>query len=126
MEYSNPLDINLRTVFFFRKPFPPRIDPCSLKKPVPYQPAPVTAYSLAWMWGAAPLTGAQLDNIVAGPNRPPPPKAPPPPRKPLISWGNKPDEPPAKVAPAEPANIKRTAVAKQKAPTRDQRERDDA
>lgn len=128
VEYSNPLDINLRTVFFFRKPFPPRIDPCTLKRPVPYQPAPVTAYSLAWMWGGAALTGAQLDHIVAGPNRPPPPKPPPAPRKPLISWGSKPDEPvkPATPPPAEPAHIKRTAVGKQKAPTRDAREREDA
>lgn len=126
VEYSNPLDINLRTLFFFRKPFPPRIDPCSLIRPIPYQPVPVTAYSLAWMWGGAALTGAQLDAIVGGPNRPPPPRPPPVARKPLISWGKPIDEPPVKVAPADAAIPKRTAVGKQKAPTRDLREREDA
>lgn len=126
IEYNNPIDINLRTLFFFRKPFPPRIDPCSLIRPVPYQPAPVTAYSLAWMWGGAALTGAQLDAIAGGPNRPAPPKPPPVQRKPLISWGRPVDEPPAKVDPADAAIAKRTAVGKQKAPTRDLRERDDA
>lgn len=93
---------------------------------MPYQPAPVSAYSLAWMWGGAALTGAQLDGIVAGPNRPPPPKAPAPPRKPLISWGKPADEPAPKVEVADAAHVKRTAVAKQKAPTRDLREREDA
>jgi hypothetical protein len=123
VEYGGPLDINLRTVFYFRKPFPPRIEPCSLKRPVPYQPTPVTASTLSWMWGGAPLTGAQLDAIVAGPNRPGLPRPPPTPRQPWISWGNPPDEP---VKPTSPDPIKRTAIAKQKAPVRDQRERDDA
>jgi hypothetical protein len=78
------------------------------------------------MWGGAALTGAQLDAIAAGPNRPPLPRPPPVARKPLISWGKPVDEPVAKVDPADAAIAKRTAVGKQKAPARDLRERDDA
>ena len=65
VEYSGPLEINLRTLFHFRKPLPPRIDPCSIKQVVPPQPAPsnATGYLASWVWGGAPLTGAQLDAI---------------------------------------------------------------
>lgn len=63
IEYNGPLDVTLRTLFHFRKPFPPRIDPCALKVPVPAQPQPITASLFGWMWGAGPLTGAQLDAI---------------------------------------------------------------
>lgn len=50
-------------MFHFRKPLPPRIDPCTLKRAVPAQPVPVnaTSYAASWIWGGAPLTGAQLD-----------------------------------------------------------------
>ncbi|WWD20056.1 hypothetical protein CI109_104529 [Kwoniella shandongensis] len=127
IEYSGPLDINIRTFFHFRKPYPPRVDPCAVKKFVPPQPTPLTASTMvgAWIWGGAPLTGVQLDALLGGPSRPPPPKVPPPPPKPLISWGKPPDEP-EKVVPSA-ANVapKRTAVHKQKAPVRDARERDD-
>ncbi|OCF77713.1 hypothetical protein I204_01711 [Kwoniella mangroviensis CBS 8886] len=129
IEYCGPLDINLRTFFHFRKPFPPRLDPCALKRVVPAQPVPLNAASMVggWIWGGAPLTGAQLDNLIAGPTRPPPPKVPPPPPKPLITWGKPPDE--EEVRPTLTASTgampKRTAVQKQKAPTRDARERND-
>ena len=65
IEYSGPLDINLRTLFHFRKPYPPRLDPCSLKRVVPLQPLPLTASTMvgSWIWGGAPLTGAQLDSL---------------------------------------------------------------
>jgi hypothetical protein len=71
IEYSGPLDINLRTLFHFRKPFPPRIDPCAYKKQVPYQPIPLSASGIpgAWIWGGAPLTGAQLDAIGESPSQ---------------------------------------------------------
>lgn len=62
VEYNGPLDINLRTFFHFRKPLPPRIDPCAHKKSVPPQPQPVNAGLISWIWGAA-LTGAQLDAL---------------------------------------------------------------
>ena len=79
------------------------------------------------MWGAGPLTGAALDAIVAGPNRAPPPKPPPAPKKPLITWGEVPEEPIKVVTPATTtAPPRRTAVRKQSAPTRDARERNDA
>lgn len=79
------------------------------------------------MWGGAALTGAQLDAIAGGPNRPAPPKPPAAPRKPLISWGRPADEPiTAKVDPADAGLAKRTAVGKQKAPVRNVREKDDA
>ncbi|TXT13308.1 hypothetical protein VHUM_00675 [Vanrija humicola] len=123
IEYTGPLDIALRTLFHFRKPFPPRIDPCVLKTPVPSQPLPVTYSLLGWMMGAGLLSGASLDNIVGGPNRPQPPKPPPAPRKPLITWG----EPPA-AAPRPAANgtaPKRPAVSKQRPPRSDLRERKD-
>ncbi|ORX37991.1 lethal giant larvae like, C-terminal-domain-containing protein [Kockovaella imperatae] len=130
IEHSSPLDINLRTLFHFRKPFPPRIDPCAVKHAIPAQPQPLSASYFGWMWGAGPLTGAQLDSIVAGPARPPPPPPPPAPRRPLISWG----EPPAKAVPKPeptpslPSNTlpKRTAVTKTKNPILDAREREDA
>lgn len=125
IEYLGPLDIALRTLFHFRKPFPPRIDPCVLKTPVPSQPIPITAYALGWMWGAGPLTGAGLDTIVAGPNRPAPPKPPPAPKKPLITWGETPQEKVPVVTKA-PTGPKRPAVKKQRAPTADVRERQDA
>jgi hypothetical protein len=44
------------------------------------------------------------------------------PKKPIITWGKPPDEAPKPTGPAMP---KRTAVAKQRAPTRDARERQD-
>jgi syntaxin-binding protein 5 len=134
LEYSGPLEINLRTLFHFRKPLPPRLDPCSFKRPIPPQPIPLSASSMvgAWIWGGAPLTGSQLDAIgdnradesttaVAGPKRPPMPKEPGP-KKPIISWGKVPEDAPKSTAPAMP---KRTAVAKQRGPTRDARERQD-
>lgn len=62
VEYSGPLDINLRTFFHFRKPLPPRIDPCAHKKAIPPQPQPVNAGVISWIWGAT-LTGAQLDAL---------------------------------------------------------------
>jgi len=123
IEYNGPLDIALRTLFHFRKPFPPRIDPCYLKTPVPPQPTPLSASYLGWMWGAGPLTGTALDALVAGPNRPPAPKPPPAPRKPLITWGDPPAE---STQPKSPTTPKRPAVKKQRAPTSDLRERNDA
>lgn len=128
IEFASPLDINLRTFFHFRKPYPPRIDPTSAKKPVAAQPLPLNAAS--WVggliWGGAPLTGAQLDALVAGPKRPPVPREPPPPPKPLITWGKPPEEAPKPVTPTGAAVLpKRTAVGKQKAPIRDWRERED-
>ncbi len=146
VEYCSPLDINLRTLFHFRKPFPPRIDPCAFKRPVPAQPIPLAASGMvgAWIWGGAPLTGAQLDSIgetsidlnvrtlltpretpiVAGPKRPAAPAPPPAPRQPLISWGRQGDEP-LKSATVNTTVPKRTAVGKQKAPTKVAGERDD-
>jgi hypothetical protein len=125
VEYSGPLDIALRTLFHFRKPFPPRIDPCYVKTPLPTQPTPLSSSVLGWMWGAGPLTGTGLDALVAGPNRPAPPKPPAAPRKPLITWGEAPAEPAAATA-KSPTTPKRPAVRKQSAPTADSRERGDA
>lgn len=125
IEYNGPLDITLRTVFNFRKPFPPRIDPCSFKHPTPAQPMPLTASYFGWMWGGAPLTGAGLDAIIGGPNRPQPPKPPPAPRKPLITWGAVPEEPKLTSTPT-PLAPKRTAATKQRPPRADARERTDA
>jgi hypothetical protein len=63
IEHSGPLDINLRTLFNFRKPFPPRLDPCAMKKAVPPQPLPTNYSTMAWLWGTGPISGAQLDSI---------------------------------------------------------------
>jgi hypothetical protein len=63
VEHSGPLDIHLRTFFHFRKPFPPRLDPCSLKRAIPPQPLPLSYTTMSWIWGGAPLTGAQLDAL---------------------------------------------------------------
>ncbi|TYJ56810.1 hypothetical protein B9479_002420 [Cryptococcus floricola] len=124
IEYSGPLDINLRTFFQFRKPFPPRLDPCAHKKAIPPQPLPVTTGLIGWLWGAA-LTGPQLDALIGGPARPPPPREPPAPPKPLISWG----KPPTEEAPRTPTSATsvptRKSVAKTKGPARDVRERED-
>ncbi|WRT69409.1 uncharacterized protein IL334_006395 [Kwoniella shivajii] len=128
IEYSGPLDINLRTFFHFRKPLPPRLDPCSVKRAVPVQPIPLNAGSMVggWIWGGAPLTGAQLDSLIAGPTRPAAPKVPPPPPKPLVTWGKPPEEPEKTTLTASTGAMpNRTAVQKQKAPTRDTRERTD-
>ncbi|OCF31242.1 hypothetical protein I316_07027 [Kwoniella heveanensis BCC8398] len=128
IEYSGPLDINLRTFFHFRKPFPPRLDPCFVKHIVPTQPVSLSASTMvgSWIWGGAPLTGAQLDSLIAGPTRPAAPKVPPPPPKPLITWGKPPEEVEKVVLTAgQGAMPKRTAIAKQKAPVRDSRERTD-
>ncbi|KAK4685038.1 hypothetical protein P7C73_g5117, partial [Tremellales sp. Uapishka_1] len=126
IEYSGPLDIQLRTLFHFRKPLPPRIDPCTTKRVIPWQPTPLDASSMvgSWIWGGAPLTGAQLDAIVAGPNRPGPPKPPPAPRKPLITWGEPPEEPVKSAAPTAAAP-RRPAVATQKSAARVAGERED-
>ncbi|WVQ79503.1 hypothetical protein IAT38_001602 [Cryptococcus sp. DSM 104549] len=124
IEYSGPLDINLRTFFHFRKPLPPRLDPCALKKVVPPQPQPLTSGMMSWIWGTV-LTGAALDALIAGPTRPPPPKVPPPPPKPLISWGKPPEKEEKQVLTGADVLPKRTAVKKTRAPTRDARERED-
>jgi hypothetical protein len=66
------------------------------------------------------MTGAQLDHLVAGPNRPGLPKPPAKPMAPLITWGT----PPEASLPA----YKRPVVnppAKRNTPVRDQRERTD-
>lgn len=62
IEHSGPLNINLRTLFHFRKPYPPRIDPCSLKRAIAPQPLPVNYTTMNWLWGGI-LTGAQLDTL---------------------------------------------------------------
>lgn len=125
VEYCGPLDISLRTLFHFRKPFPPRIDPCTLKTPIPPQPTPVNSSYLGWMWGSV-LTGTALDSIIAGPNRPAAPKPPAAARKPLISWGAPSDD----IRPATAATTtvapKRKAVTKTRQATGDSRERQDA
>ncbi|EIW71752.1 hypothetical protein TREMEDRAFT_27343 [Tremella mesenterica DSM 1558] len=127
VEYHSPNEINLRTLFLFRKPLPPRLDACTLRRPIPAQPQPVGATWGAWIWGGAPLTGAALDAIVAGPTRPPLPKPLPAPKRSLISWGDPPDETVKVVTPATTTvPPKRTAVKKQTAPNRDSREREDA
>ncbi|KAL7424902.1 Lethal(2) giant larvae sro7 [Cryptotrichosporon argae] len=132
VEYGGPLDVSLRTLFHFRKPLPPRYDPLHIKHPVPPQPAPLNASTLvgSWIWGGAALSGAQLDSIVAGPSRPQPAKpveaGPPKPKKPLITWGEPPDEPVVAKAALSPVAPKRVAVGKQRGPARDARERNDA
>lgn len=63
IEYNGPLDINLRTLFNFRKPLPPRLDACTLKRAIPPQPQPLSYTWGTWLWGGAPLTGSQLDAI---------------------------------------------------------------
>ena len=63
VEHSGPIDINLRTLFNFRKPYPPRLDPCAVKKAIPPQPLPVNYSTMAWLWGSGPISGAQLDSI---------------------------------------------------------------
>lgn len=126
IEYTSPLDIALRTLFHFRKPFPPRLDPCYLKTPIPTQPTPLSAYALGWMWGAGPLSGSSLDSLIGGPHRPQAPKPPPTPRRPLITWGDPPKDKDSAPAPATPAVApKRPAIKKQRAPRRDARERGD-
>jgi hypothetical protein len=129
IEFAGPLDITLRTLFHFRKPFPPRIDPCYLKMPVPAQPTPLSSSYFGWMWGAGPLTGAALDSLIS-PVRAAPPKPPPPPRKPLITWDNaitwgdppKPEEKPVE----KEVKVKNQAVRKVRGPEADARERRDA
>lgn len=63
VEHGGPLDINLRTLFHFRKPYPPRIDPCVLKRAIPPQPLPISYTTMSWIWGGAPITGAQFDTL---------------------------------------------------------------
>ncbi|CAK9784876.1 unnamed protein product [Cutaneotrichosporon oleaginosum] len=130
VEYAGPLDITLRTLFHFRKPFPPRIDPCYLKTPTPVQPTPLSASYFGWMWGAGPITGASLDSLIS-PVRAAPPKPPPPPRKPLLTWGDaitwgEPPKPEPEQAKPKDVKVKNTAVRKVRAPDADARERRDA
>lgn len=65
IEHGGPLDINLRTLFHFRKPFPPRLDPCSVKRAIAPQPLPLSYTTMSWIWGGAPITGAQIDTLSA-------------------------------------------------------------
>ncbi|BEI88387.1 uncharacterized protein CcaverHIS019_0111050 [Cutaneotrichosporon cavernicola] len=130
IEFAGPLDITLRTLFHFRKPFPPRIDPCFLKTPIPAQPTPLSSSSFGWMWGAGPLTGAALDSLIS-PVRAAPPKPPPPPRQPLLTWDNavtwgEPPKPKSEPAHKPEPKVKNQAVRKVRAPEADGRERNDA
>lgn len=123
IEYNGPLDIALRTMFHFRKPYPPRIDPCFLKTPVPSQPQRLNASYFGWMWGTV-LSGSALDSLIGGVHRPQAPKAPPPPKKPLITWGDPPKPEPVVPKAPEPKATK-FQPRKAKAPVVDARERRD-
>jgi len=63
VEHSGPIDINLRTLFHFRKALPPRLDPCSHRKAIPPQPLPVNYSTMGWLWGTGPISGVQLDAL---------------------------------------------------------------
>lgn len=84
LEYTSPRDVQLKTLFNFRKPLPPRIDPTFHREDYGAQPQPLNAGVFSWMWANAPLTGAQLDAIVGGADRvvPKPPSAKPS----IMSW----------------------------------------
>lgn len=64
-EYISPMEIHLRTLFNHRKPLRPRVDPSTVKHAVPAPPVPQNAAwgVSSWIWGGAPLTGAQLDAL---------------------------------------------------------------
>ena len=70
-------------------------------------------------------TVIEADLLVAGPNRPGPPKAPAKPSKPLITWGNPPEE--VEKPAAGPSTTKAKAPAKKPAAAAavDRRERQD-
>lgn len=89
IEYISPMEIYVRTLFSWRKPLPPRLDPCTIKHALPPVPLPKPVGWGDWLWGLAPMTGAQFDAIIAGPERPPvqKPVAPRKPAAPLITWG---------------------------------------
>jgi hypothetical protein len=59
------MEIYLRTVFNYRKPLTPRIDPATVKHAAPSPPVPLTAtWGVAsWIWGGAPMTGVQFDAL---------------------------------------------------------------
>ena len=65
IEYLSPAEIYLRTVFNYRKPLTPRVDPATTKHAAPPSPVPLTAtWGVAsWIWGGAPMTGAQFDAL---------------------------------------------------------------
>jgi len=65
IEYVSPMEIHLRTVFNYKKPLPPRVDPSTVKHALPTPPVPHNATwgVSSWIWGGAPMTGAQLDAL---------------------------------------------------------------
>lgn len=65
IEYLSPTEIYVRTVFNYRKPLTPRVDPATSKHAAPPPPVPMTAtWGVAsWIWGGAPMTGAQFDTL---------------------------------------------------------------
>lgn len=65
----NQGDIQLKTLFNFRKPLPPRLDPVHYRENPGPQPQPVGSGVFSWMWANGPLTGAGLDTIIGGPGR---------------------------------------------------------
>lgn len=59
------------------------------------------------------MTGAQLDHLVAGPNRPGLPKPPAKPMAPLITWGTRPEEPTKVQRPVVKPAVKKNAPPKE-------------
>lgn len=113
------MEIYLRTLFSWRKPLLPRVDPFSVKHNLPPVPQPANAGWGTWIWGGAPLTGAQIDAILAGPNRPgvPKPSVTHKPAAPLISWGQVPEKPASTyVRPTVKPAAKRQASGSRNAP----------
>lgn len=84
LEYTGPGDVQLKTLFNFRKSLPARIDPAYHRENPGPVPQPLNAGVFSWMWANAPLTGAQLDSIVGGPDRVVP--KPPPAKGSIMAW----------------------------------------
>ncbi|GAA5918972.1 hypothetical protein JCM1841_002666 [Sporobolomyces salmonicolor] len=87
LQYLDPLDIRLHTTRDINRPaFPPRLALIDSSIPIPAQTSALAYVGSAlgsWFGGAKIYTGAEMDSILGGPNRPPPknrplPGAPPP------------------------------------------------
>ncbi|GAA5869181.1 hypothetical protein JCM16303_000383 [Sporobolomyces ruberrimus] len=87
VQYLDPLDVRLYTTCDMNRPaFPPKLTVIDPSIPIPAQVSALTWVGSAlgsWFGGAKVYTGAEIDAILGGPNRPPPknrpmPGAPPP------------------------------------------------
>ncbi|GAA6012247.1 hypothetical protein JCM8202_003257 [Rhodotorula sphaerocarpa] len=75
VQYLDPLNVRLGTVRdLYRPDFPPRVELFDPSKPVPVQTSAIASFGSVlgtWFGGRKVYTGAEMETILGGPNRPP-------------------------------------------------------